>query len=70
MIHNLNLQSGVKSCQTFFLKYNNMNILFEKSFDTVVNPSSHMAFENLLGSAPPVLGSNLLFTSAINSHPL
>lgn len=29
-----------------------------------------MAFENLFGSAPPVFGSNLLFTSAINSQPL
>lgn len=29
-----------------------------------------MAFTNLSGSAPPVLGSNLLFTSAIKSHPL
>jgi len=29
-----------------------------------------MAFENFSGSAPPVFGSNLLFTSAIKSQPL
>lgn len=29
-----------------------------------------MALTNLFGSAPPVFGSNLLFTSAIKSHPL
>lgn len=29
-----------------------------------------MALENSLGSAPPVFGSNLLFTSAIRSQPL
>lgn len=41
-----------------------------ETFSTAVNPSSHTAFENLSGSAPPVFGSNLLFTSAIKSHPL
>jgi len=37
---------------------------------TELNPSSEIAFENFSGSAPPVFGSNLLFTSAIKSQPL
>jgi hypothetical protein len=41
-----------------------------KTFNVEVNPRSDMDFENIFGSAPPVFGSNLLFTSAIKSHPL
>jgi hypothetical protein len=37
---------------------------------TEVNPNSEIAFENFSGSAPPLFGSNLLFTSAIKSQPL
>ena len=40
------------------------------TFNAEVNPSSQTAFENLFGSAPPLVGSNLLFTSAIKSQPL
>jgi hypothetical protein len=42
----------------------------EYTLNTEVNPSSQTAFENVFGSAPPVLGSNLLLTSAIKSQPL
>lgn len=42
----------------------------KQTLNAVENPSSQTALVNFLGSAPPVFGSNLLFTSAIKSQPL